>query len=337
MKNLSSISNKYTGQKSANSGFVQKKQMSFSTPFIQPKVVINKPNDSHEQRSTFMADKVMCTPQQNFIQRKCEECERDKQKLHRKPLNQNTTPFLQPKSESNIAVDNSIAHSIQSLKGLGSSLGGNTQSFMSSRFGNDFTNVKIHTDSEAIQLSRSFNAKAFTVGSDIYFNQGQYRPASSEGRHLLAHELTHVVQQKGIQPMTIQRAEIDYKQLTWADFKGAPPKDAGYDAETVSDIHYPDLAKITPQIINKATGQDCTRQGKASDAKDKQYEAKIRMASGGIKASAFMSQEKSWVKPLFKDPAEMKKFCGCWSIYTNRNCNLQICNSNHYLRKRYKL
>jgi len=66
---------------------------------------------------------------------------------------------------------------------------------MSSRFGIDFNDVSIHTDSRSIQLNRQLNARAFTVGNDVYFNQGEYNPNSWEGKHLLAHELTHVVQQ----------------------------------------------------------------------------------------------------------------------------------------------
>jgi hypothetical protein len=67
----------------------------------------------------------------------------------------------------------------------------NTQSFMSSRFATDFSNVKIHTDGEAVQMNRELNAKAFTTGNDIYFSEGQYQPNSDSGKHLLAHELTH--------------------------------------------------------------------------------------------------------------------------------------------------
>ncbi len=66
---------------------------------------------------------------------------------------------------------------------------------MESRFGAEFGNVNIHTGAQATMLSQSINAQAFTHGSDIYFNQGKYNPESSGGKHLLAHELTHVVQQ----------------------------------------------------------------------------------------------------------------------------------------------
>jgi len=68
---------------------------------------------------------------------------------------------------------------------------------MENRFGTDFSEVKIHTGSQAIQMSRELNAQAFTVGNDIYFNEGKYNPSSDAGKHLLAHELTHTVQQNG--------------------------------------------------------------------------------------------------------------------------------------------
>lgn len=68
---------------------------------------------------------------------------------------------------------------------------------MESRFGTDFSDVKIHTGSEAVQMSSELNAQAFAVGNDIYFNEGKYNPNSDSGKHLLAHELTHTVQQSG--------------------------------------------------------------------------------------------------------------------------------------------
>jgi|GEM_PF-3610496 len=71
-----------------------------------------------------------------------------------------------------------------------------TRAFLEPRFGTDFSAVRVHTDSEAADISRQINAKAFTHGQDIYFGAGAYAPESTAGKHLLAHELTHVVQQK---------------------------------------------------------------------------------------------------------------------------------------------
>jgi hypothetical protein len=72
-----------------------------------------------------------------------------------------------------------------------------TRAFMEPRFGHDFSKVRVHSDPAAATSARSVNALAYTVGSDVAFDTGRYAPHSSEGRHLLAHELAHVVQQQG--------------------------------------------------------------------------------------------------------------------------------------------
>lgn len=76
-------------------------------------------------------------------------------------------------------------------------MGAGTRDFMESRFGLDFAEVRIHTDSHAEHTAQELGALAYTVGPDIFFAAGQYRPESHEGRRLLAHELTHVAQQGG--------------------------------------------------------------------------------------------------------------------------------------------
>ncbi|MCW3464580.1 eCIS core domain-containing protein [Chitinophaga nivalis] len=77
---------------------------------------------------------------------------------------------------------------------------------MSNAIGADFRNVKIHTDTTAVQLSNELGAQAFTHGNDVYFNSGKYDPAGATGKHLLAHELTHVVQQGAAPAMPEQQA-----------------------------------------------------------------------------------------------------------------------------------
>lgn len=174
---------------------------------IQRKLTVGKEDDEFEKEADNTADRVMRMPEQGFIQRKCAHCE-DEEKINRKPLSSSITPFIQNKSESGAAVSQNVSGSIESSRGGGSSLDGKTQSFMASRMGNDFGQVKIHADSGATQLSRSLNAKAFTVGNDIYFNEGQYRPQATEGKRLLAHELTHVLQQGGGQTMLQKKDDL---------------------------------------------------------------------------------------------------------------------------------
>ncbi len=90
-----------------------------------------------------------------------------------------------------------LEQSLSSSKGGGSSLPDETRAFMEPRFGADFSGVRIHTDSTATDMNQRVQAQAFTHGKDIYFNSGKYDPSSNSGKSLLAHELTHVIQQTG--------------------------------------------------------------------------------------------------------------------------------------------
>jgi hypothetical protein len=94
----------------------------------------------------------------------------------------------------------SFEQNLSSSKGEGNALPETTRTFMESRFSADFGGVRIHTCEKAIQLSQTIHAHAFTHGNDIYFNQGKYNPDSFSGRKLLAHELTHTLQQGASQP-----------------------------------------------------------------------------------------------------------------------------------------
>jgi len=80
--------------------------------------------------------------------------------------------------------------------GGGAPLGGETREFMESQLGADFSDVRVHTDSKASESARSVQAHAYTVGSDVVFQSGKYEPESDSGKKMLAHELTHVVQQR---------------------------------------------------------------------------------------------------------------------------------------------
>ena len=85
----------------------------------------------------------------------------------------------------------------RAIESEGSPLPGQTRQFMESRFGHDFSQVRVHTDERAVESAEEVNALAYTVGQDVVFGQGQYAPETTAGRGLLAHELTHVVQQTG--------------------------------------------------------------------------------------------------------------------------------------------
>lgn len=96
-------------------------------------------------------------------------------------------------SESGGQLAPPIVHEV--LRSAGQPLDPATRAFMEPRFGHDFSNVRVHTDSQAMASARAVNALAYTVGKNVVFGDGHYRPSSAAGRHLIAHELTHVGQQ----------------------------------------------------------------------------------------------------------------------------------------------
>lgn len=120
----------------------------------------------------------------------CEECRKKREAgLQRAAVNTAPVHSVPP-----------IVHDV--LHSSGQRLDRATRSFMESRFGHDFSGVRVHTDDRAAASARSVNALAYTVGRDVVFGAGQYAPATMAGKRLLAHELTHVVQQgSGAVPM----------------------------------------------------------------------------------------------------------------------------------------
>ncbi len=170
---------------------------------IQPKLEIKTPGDRYEQEADAMADRVMRMADNGAtaysptslvgpsVQRKCAECEEEEKK--EKPLMR--------KAENGgygMQAPSSLVSSLNSSKGGGSPLPKGTRNFMESAFSADFSSVRVHTGSQASDMSGGINARAFTHGNDIYFKDGQYAPNNEAGKKLLAHELTHTIQQGGL-------------------------------------------------------------------------------------------------------------------------------------------
>jgi hypothetical protein len=103
--------------------------------------------------------------------------------------------LAQRSGDGSFDLDNETADRINRERSSGQSLDSSVQAKMSEATGQDFSGVKVHTGPESHALNESISAKAFTTGQDIFFREGAYDPGSSGGQELLAHELTHVVQQ----------------------------------------------------------------------------------------------------------------------------------------------
>lgn len=168
---------------------------------VQTKLQIGKPGDKYEREADVVANRVvkMSDTDTMQIQPVEEEEETLQTKIRMQPKeeeeeNIQMKPAIQKFANGKQYVPDSISQKLNSTKGFGETLPNKVGAEMGSKIGADFSGVRIHTDTHAIKMNRELGAQAFTHGSDIYFNRGKYDPGSSKGKHLLAHELTHVVQ-----------------------------------------------------------------------------------------------------------------------------------------------
>src|SRR6476661_1430541 len=179
---------------------------------VQTKLTVGAPGDKYEQEADSMAGKVMAMPDEAVeqpIQRQTEEQEQ----LQMHPEANSITPVVQRQTEEDAApvqmkpgeqratdkssqASSSLESRLAGTKGGGSPLPNDVRSFMESRFGADFSSVRVHTDSNAVQMNKELGAQAFAHGSDIYYGAGK-SPGKDE---LTAHELTHIIQQGGAVP-----------------------------------------------------------------------------------------------------------------------------------------
>lgn len=217
------------------------------------------PSDQSEQTAGALPDEIegggivqraIGQPGTFFLQRKCTDCEEEEGGIQRK--------------ESDPGAGGGEVPSVvgEALSSPGQSMDGNTLSFMESRFGYDLSNVRIHTGSLAAQSAQSINALAYTSGNNVVFNEGQYAPETDSGKKLLAHELTHVIQQSGglqrkkqydqapdatiTTPISsVQHAPVQ-RFIFWHEFKG------GVKPRTGTEIHN----EITPAMAGSAAERE---------------------------------------------------------------------------------
>lgn len=129
------------------------------------------------------------------LMRAPEKKEEDEKKLQRQPEKKEEEKKVQKKEAGvNASSAGNVSNYVASLNGKGQAMSATDNHFFSSRIGYDFSNVRIHTDKEAAESAKAINARAYAVDNNIVFNEGQYNTESIEGKKLLAHELTHVVQ-----------------------------------------------------------------------------------------------------------------------------------------------
>jgi Domain of unknown function (DUF4157) len=217
----------------------------FSAQTIRPKLEIGKANDVYEQQANAVADQVVAKlnnpipavqtksdagEHEDKLQEKETGLDKPVEAIQRKPVFNSAEETIQRAGDTEGSASESFSSQLNATKGGGQALPQDVSHSMGLAMGADFSTVRVHTDRTAANMSRSIQAQAFTFGKDVYFNEGKYNPSSTGGQHLLAHELTHTVQQGGsvqrkiaqrkpdismIHGNTIQRGVLDWGGWPW--------------------------------------------------------------------------------------------------------------------------
>jgi outer membrane protein OmpA-like peptidoglycan-associated protein len=257
------------------------------TAAIKPRVAVSHPHDEYEREADSVAEHVMRMPEPSL---------EPSLVVHRRPYNYQEKVFRQsrdPETSADQEIgnlltaepvvvqrtaagnelpepgDDTLEHRLSALPGQGYPLSSGERHFMESRFGYDFQSVRIHTGSSSAELAQALNARAFTVGNSIVFGSGEYQPHTVTGRNLLAHELTHVIQQSAAEPRKIQRqprpasnsiseAEENRLSLTTpglATIQPAPPAlslfNFGHDRHQPKEFHRAVLRELARFVLTE--------------------------------------------------------------------------------------
>lgn len=201
-------------------------------------IPVSQPSDPAEIEADRTAARIMRMPAQGSksensevshasgqsiqINRKCDTCDDEEATVQRKPAPSTGAGSQSPSS-----------HVRDALSSGGHQLDAETRNFFEPRLGVDLEHVRVHTDSAASRSARAVDAKAYTLGSDLVFGQGEYHPTSESGKTLLAHELAHVAQQDG-SPDVVRRKVVDEDKIhgpildAFSEETGSPRDEASH-------------------------------------------------------------------------------------------------------------
>jgi hypothetical protein len=211
---------------------------------VQAKLIVNPPDDQYEREADRVADVVTKAPASS-VQRQAEpEEEEEEETIQTKAVGSQATE-----------VSKDLEAGINAARGGGQSLPDSVRSSLEPQLGHDFSQVHIHTDAKADKLSQQLGAKALTTGNDVFFRNGAYQPGSDSGRGLIAHELTHVVQQ-GAARVSRQAAETEQAAAESKEEVQKELKDDVDKLKTKPESEYiKDLLRVTAECQAQGMGE----------------------------------------------------------------------------------
>ncbi|ABW30953.1 conserved hypothetical protein [Acaryochloris marina MBIC11017] len=182
-------------------------------PWIQRKLTLGQPGDKYEQEADRIASQVVQQINAPTLSQfnQGQSVQREKE-LEEEVLAQSIRPAIQRQQEkTDEKISSELESSINTARGSGQPLDTGLQQSMGQVMGADFSGVRVHTDAQSDQLNQSIQARAFTTGQDVFFREGAYQPGNRHGQELIAHELTHVVQQNSA--IQAKRSSVSFERL----------------------------------------------------------------------------------------------------------------------------
>lgn len=218
---------------------------------IRAKLSVSHPGDDEEQEADRIAEQVVSSAPVRTVQRKCAACAggttcsqaEEEKKIQAKEM-AGHVPHVGPGTESSLA----------SLSASGGQpLPPSVRAFFAPRFGQDFSQVRVHASNQAAESARAIQARAFTFGQTVAFANGEYAPHTRAGRKLLAHELAHVAQQQGdsLGPIVQRQAATGGMTSSTAPASVSPPPPAGPIASTPTAADFAGRALIQKALETK--------------------------------------------------------------------------------------
>lgn len=239
---------------------------------VQPELLIGAPNDALEREADEVAEAVMGMPAGEASSWSCGHSDREAPAIRTKSAGEaggaeaeldellkedeeGTLVSLKTDVSGEEPVCDDLDGRVRAVEGCGVYLGETERAFFEPRFGADFSRVRIYRDEKAAELAGELNAKAFTVGQAIFFGENQYQPETHMGRRLMAHELTHVLQQsRAVPAMRVQR------------HCGGPEGDFDLSGSRIGQLIAAGLGTVTVTTPSERPGEEPTTRPRISPA-----------------------------------------------------------------------
>jgi len=278
-------------QRSYGNAYVQRLLRSHA---LQAKLTVNPPDDVYEKEADQVAE-IVTKSAGAAIQRQAEPEEKEEEEPE-----EETEASAKMAVSRTPEVSDDVEGRINAARGSGEALPDSVRTSLEPHFGRDFSDVRVHTGAEADALSRQLGARAFTTGQDIFFRSGDYQPESEEGKKLLGHEMTHVVQQGGA---AISRQAVETEKKAPAGEKEAEEALDKAKAKAISNMS---TANIKALLYEAANCQQSNREQAAQGALDEASKEALAILKQKAKAFDVKASSLTMAKALLEQLATVQ-------------------------------